>query len=401
MGAANPALQGRPADHNAGQMLAPNDCSICHTTANWNSTALPAGHMPNPANQNCIVCHSKAPSDYTTTTLATNTVLHTGISSGCITCHGAPNVAAPVFYSNYTPKDALLAPVHIPTGNTPCEDCHAAAVFTAFSGTAMTAAKHTAMFAYIGKTCDACHNKVSPALSFYGVSNLTTRPGDHNSGNKLTEDCSSCHSPNNWGGGAQTRTVVVKSTNHSLVTNVVVAPSAVGMRGSIAGGLTGLPRAQQMSHAGVTSNCSGCHNGVLAAGMGPAHIHTSTQCQDCHTTLAWLPARFDHRGISGSCVSCHNGLTSPGMPAQHLATHADCGSCHGTIAWQAAKFDHLDVAVPCLSCHNGRVATGQQPRHPVTSTDCGSCHNTLTWRIAAPKAPLAPLIRKHAPPGSR
>ena len=94
MGAANPALQGRPADHTSGQMVAPNECSLCHTTANWNSTALPAGHMPNPANQACTVCHTTAPADYSTATLATNTVLHTGISSGCITCHGGPDRCA-------------------------------------------------------------------------------------------------------------------------------------------------------------------------------------------------------------------------------------------------------------------------------------------------------------------
>jgi hypothetical protein len=401
MGAANPALQGRPADHNAGQMLAPNDCSICHTTANWNSTALPAGHMPNPANQNCTVCHTKAPSDYSTTSLATNTVLHTGISSGCLTCHGAPSAGVPVFYNNYTPKDALLSPVHIPTANTPCEDCHASGVFTAFSGTTMTSAKHTSMFGFIGKTCDACHNKVSPALNFYGVSNLTTRPGDHNSGSKLTSDCSSCHNTNNWNGGALTRNVVVKSTGHSVVTNVVAAPGAAGFTRAAANGLTGPPQVQQVSHAGVTGNCAGCHNGVLATGRGPTHIRTTTMCQDCHTTLAWLPARFDHRGITISCVGCHNGLAAPGVPAQHLVIHADCSSCHGTIAWQPAQFSHLEVTAACVSCHNGRVATGQQPPHPATSADCGSCHNTLTWSIAAQKVPLRPLIRKHAAPGSR
>ena len=80
MGAASPGLQGRPADHTTGQMVAPNDCSLCHTTANWNSTALPAGHMPNPANQACTVCHTASPTNYTTATLAANAVLHTGIT---------------------------------------------------------------------------------------------------------------------------------------------------------------------------------------------------------------------------------------------------------------------------------------------------------------------------------
>jgi len=30
------------------------------------------------------------------------------------------------------------------------------------------------------------------------VSNLTTRPKDHNSGSKKTNDCSGCHNTNNW-----------------------------------------------------------------------------------------------------------------------------------------------------------------------------------------------------------
>src|SRR6202021_3619454 len=106
MGAASPALQLRPADHTSGTMLT-GDCSGCHTTANWNSTALPAGHMPNPGNQGCTVCHTAAPTTYAT--LAANAVLHTGITTGCITCPGAPNATPPVFYLNYTPKDAVLS----------------------------------------------------------------------------------------------------------------------------------------------------------------------------------------------------------------------------------------------------------------------------------------------------
>ena len=408
MGAANPALQGRPADHNAGQMLAPNDCSICHTTANWNSTALPAGHMPNPANQNCTVCHKSAPADYTTSTLATNAVLHTGITSGCITCHGAPNVAAPVFYNNYTPKDALLSPVHIPSASTPCEDCHSSSVFTAFSGTTMTSAKHALMFTYIGKTCDACHNRVTPALSFYGVGNLTTRPTDH-TGNKATQDCSNCHNPNDWGGNTAKRVAVAKAATKGVVTTVVSAPTAATRAFSANGtsamspdspasrltaGVVAARAGPSVSHAGVTSNCVSCHNGVLASGMGPAHLRAGTQCQDCHTTLAWLPARFDHRAITASCVSCHNGVTAPGIPTAHVATHADCSACHGTISWQPAKFNHLDVIAPCASCHNGTLATGQQAQHPVTSADCGTCHNTLTWSMVTRKAPLPPLLHK-------
>jgi len=388
MGAASPTLQGRPADHNAGQMVAPNDCSICHTTANWNSTALPAGHMPNPGNQACTVCHTTAPADYSTTTLAANTVLHTGITSGCITCHGAPNATPPVFYNNYTPKDAVLSPVHIPTSTTPCEDCHSISVFTSFSGTTMTSAKHTSMFAVIGKTCDACHNKVTPALSFYGVTNLTTRPSDHNSGSKLTSDCSSCHNTNNWDGGTLVRNAVVKAKSPGVVSTVVAAPSTAPA------GVKPLGLTQPISHAGVTGNCASCHNGVLATGVVPGHIRTTGPCQDCHTTLAWLPARLDHRGITASCSSCHNAVIAAGMPAQHVATHAECDSCHGTIGWLPVRFSHLELTAVCASCHNGSLATGKQAQHPQTSADCGTCHNTLNWMIAPAAVPLRPLLRR-------
>ena len=402
MGAASPALQGRPADHTAGQMLAPNDCSLCHTTANWNSTAMPAGHMPNPANQGCSVCHTAAPANYLT--LAPNATLHTGITSGCITCHGAPNAAPPVFYLNYTPKDAVLSPVHIPTGSTPCEDCHAIS-FTSFSGTTMTAAKHTLMFAFIGGTCDACHET---GKSFYGVTNLTTRPNGHHVG----QDCSSCHNPNNWGGDAAKKKAVAQTAARSTIATVVSAPAVAASAAGTAQSATvhlgaargarvgvGVGAAQRLSHAGVTGNCVSCHNGVLATGNGAMHIASNNACQNCHTTIAWLPARFDHQGVTASCASCHNGVLAPGKPMLHVATKQDCSACHGTITWAAATFSHLGVNAPCQSCHNGITAIGKQIQHVATTQDCGTCHNTLNWtsvNTPAPPAPNKPAPNKPA-----
>ncbi|HME41012.1 MAG TPA: cytochrome c3 family protein [Steroidobacteraceae bacterium] len=409
MGAASPLLQGRPADHTTGQMVAPNDCSICHTTANWNSTALPAGHMPNPGNQACTVCHTAAPTNYAT--LAANTVLHTGITTGCITCHGAPNATPPVFYLNYTPKDAVLSPVHIPTSSTPCEDCHAVS-FTAFSGTTMTAAKHTLMFTVIGKTCDACHDLST--LKFYGVTNLTTRPNGHHVG----QDCSGCHNPNNWDGGAAKKKVAAVTTPTRAVIGTVVAAPAGATTANLAttsataatattaatasatnAGNRGRLGTAGVSHAGVTGNCASCHNGVLAAGKGPGHIASNNACQNCHTTFGWLPARFDHQGVTAACVSCHNGVTAPGKPALHILTNQDCSACHGTLAWTPVAFSHVGVSAACQSCHNGVTAVGKQAQHVVTTLDCGSCHNTLGWTIVS--APAArPRLLIPAPRGS-
>jgi len=413
MGAATPGLQGRPADHTSGQMVAPNDCSICHTTANWNSTAMPAGHMPNPANQACTVCHTTAPADYSTTTLAANPVLHTGITSGCITCHGSP-AGALTFYSNFTPKSAVLAPVHIPTATTPCEDCHSTTVFTSFSGTSMSSAKHTLMFATIGKTCDACHNRVTPALSFYGVTNLQTRPTDHNSGSKASSDCSSCHNPNSWGGGAQKRpaattaaTAGTKALLHSGIGSVLSVPVAsgaaapAGANASPGSLLSSLLRPAAIgltssAHVGANGNCVNCHNGVAAAGKGANHIASNDSCANCHTTNAWLPARFDHQGIAARCASCHNGVAAAGRPISHIPTTLDCSSCHGTIAWRPARFSHSGTASSCQSCHNVLTGMGKALGHEPTALDCSSCHNTLSWIPA-----VAPASQRPAKLGGR
>jgi hypothetical protein len=424
MGAASPALQRRPADHTSGSMLT-GDCGGCHTTANWNSGSLPAGHMPNPGNQGCTVCHTAAPSNYAT--LAANATLHTGITTGCITCHGAPNAAPPVFYLNYTPKDAVLSPVHIPTASTACESCHAVS-FTAFSGTTMSAAKHTAMLAATGGTCDQCHDLST--LKFFGVTNLTTRPNGHHVG----KDCNGCHSPNNWGGNAQKRTVAAAKTPTNSTIGTVVTSSAAtrasalpaagpsggdrGFRGSalqagpaiqagapiqagaaIQSGTSLAAVNHSVSHAGVTSNCASCHNGVLAAGKSAAHIASNNTCQNCHTTLAWLPARFDHQGVTARCVSCHNGVVALGKPTLHVQTNQDCSACHGTITWTAVMFSHIGINAACQTCHNGITATGKQVQHVRTTLDCASCHNTLNWTVvSAPPKPSAPATPRPATP---
>jgi hypothetical protein len=407
IGAASPTLQLRPADHTTGTMLT-GDCSGCHTTANWNSTALPAGHMPNPGNQGCTTCHTAAPSNYTT--LASVSVLHTGISSSCITCHGAPNASPPVFYLIYTPKNAATMPsgVHIPTSSTACEGCHALNFATGgFAGTTMSSAKHTTMFATIGSTCDACHET---GRAFYGVTNLQTRPNNHHVG----QDCSGCHNTKNWDGGAAKKAVAAPAATKTAVSTVVAAPAGAARGGRLAlegnnfAGRAGrglalttaatAPAAAAMSHAGVTTNCVGCHNGVLAAGKGPTHIASNNTCENCHTTAAWIPATFDHQGVTAACASCHNGVVAPGKPTRHVQTNQDCSACHGTIAWTPVIFNHVGINAACQSCHNGITATGKQLGHVATTLDCAACHSTSTWTVGTPAQPkkLRPLLSKPA-----
>ena len=408
-------LQIRPTDgtHSSGTMLT-GDCSGCHNTKTWLSTALPVGHMPNPGNQGCSTCHTAAPTNYTT--LAAVSVLHTGISSNCITCHGAPNAAVPVFYLLYTPKNAAKMPsgVHIPSSVTACESCHASNFATGgFAGTSMNPSKHSAMFNVIGSNnCDACHES---GRAFYGVNNLQVRPNGHHVG----QDCSGCHNTNNWNNRASakktTAPVTTRSTVGLVVNTGVAARSGAGLplnTGTVATGrgqgISGVPTglAAQgaaaantgISHAGVVNNCVSCHNGVLATGKGPTHVVSNSSCENCHTTMAWLPARFDHRGVTATCVSCHNGVTAPGTPSRHVQTNQACSVCHGTIAWLPANFSHVGInTANCQSCHNGITATAKQLGHVVTMADCGTCHNTLNWTVTTAPKPLKSLIARPKP----
>src|SRR6266403_1530927 len=156
-------LQLRPADHvtSADPRMATGDCSVCHSTKDWTSTTMPVGHMPNPSNLSCLTCHTKSPSDYTPATLAANAVLHTGVTANCGLCHGN-TTAALTWANNYTPKDAVLTPSHIPyLSGTDCSSCHAANYSTGgFGPTNMSAAKH----AFVPTACDTCHEA---GLNFY------------------------------------------------------------------------------------------------------------------------------------------------------------------------------------------------------------------------------------------
>jgi len=133
---------------------------------------------------------------------------------------------------------------------------------------------------------------------------------------------------------------------------------------------------------GVTAACSTCHNGTTATGKSPTHLTTLNSCEDCHTTAAWSPARFDHRGVTAGCSMCHNGTTATGKSPTHLTTSNTCEDCHTTAAWSPARFDHTGVTASCATCHNGSTATGTPNGHFISSIDCGECHHTSVWTPA-------------------
>ena len=137
-------------------------CATCHDTGKsftgvTNLKTKPSNHVPTSAT--CETCHSAT----NFTTFAGTAMNHTGIASGCTTCHAASPTGTP--FAGVTPKPQGSG--HIPT-TADCTTCHKST--TAFGpGTAMV---HTG----ITSGCATCHET---GKSFTGVT-IVTRPTDPN-----------------------------------------------------------------------------------------------------------------------------------------------------------------------------------------------------------------------------
>jgi hypothetical protein len=340
------------------------DCGTCHTTtptfaANITSAAKPANHIP--TNAPCTQCHTTA-GNYAVYVMGTTG--HSGITSGCATCH-----ADGLSFANMAPPTLVEPPTgatgHVPVGTIACEQCHSITNFTTFAGTVM---KHAPVR---GDACDSCHEYGMKWKTNTGVP-LWVRPSpNHHAG----QDCggSGCHTSRDK--HATRPTIRPAAATASAQATGVTAP----LRNAAVASSSGVPGGPFNHQSAAGRSCVSCHQGTI--GKPPTHIATSDSCQSCHMTLAWLPVSgVDHAQVRGTCVTCHNGRLATGKPSRHIAAAAACESCHTTNAWTPARFDHASVAPhTCISCHNAVRAIGLPRNHVPTSQACDACHGTLAW----------------------
>jgi len=216
---------------------------------------------------------------------------------------------------------------------------------------------HTAVSA---SRCDSCHNGSYTSQGTKGAQGTASYP-NHVARNG--RDCNVCHT-------AATTTTFT----------------------SWAGGV--------YPHQPADTVCSGCHNGTTAPGKTAAHIPTTVECSNCHVNTAstFKTYTMNHAAVSASpCDSCHNGsYTSQGTKgaqgktAAHIPTTAQCNNCHTSTAasFKTYTMNHTAVSASrCDSCHNGSY-TSQGTKgawappagdHPDRAgRDCGCCHTSTT-----------------------
>lgn len=119
---------------------------------------------------------------------------------------------------------------------------------------------------------------------------------------------------------------------------------------------------------------------MIAQGKTPNHITSGTVCDDCHSTSAWIPAKFDHDTITSACASCHNGVTATGPSSGHFISSLPCESCHQTNSFIPDIYNHDGTDYPgnhasdpiCIKCHGGNNATVTW--NTAYDPNCAACH---------------------------
>ena len=369
------------------------------------------GHIPLPSGDDCNVCH------LSTSAFTGTAMVHTGISSGCASCHAAGSkwygetyTASPLV----TKGNVTLSPLHVPFAGAACEKCHSASVFTSF-GTATTVPHTSGVFMTYSGTgnsgnpnrsltstpkCITCH--APSGTKWYlgtGQSMSSATMGSHHN-SQSGDDCEYCHSTGGFGGAAAAAAVAHRPMLH-VAAGPAMRPGGLGLPGAIGGGAASMP----FTHVGVApGNCGvSCHTPGGSATPKPAnHLPTLLSCDTCHRTSSWLPALFAHNNVaSGSCGTCHAGNWATAKPAKHLLTNRTCDSCHhSTTTWMPVTYSHLDMIysphpanVACSACH---VTNTEQVvwKYPNLKPGCGGCHGsqfaTQSVRRAHGPGPVRP-----------
>ena len=222
-----------------------------------------------------------------------------------------------------TPKSSN----HIVT-DAPCESCH-------FNTATFLGARYNHGNAKPGQ-CKTCHNGRQ----------ANAKPASHAVGNKATGSCDSCHRPSAW---------FPASWNH-----IGVAPGTC-TNCHVTGGQSSISK--PVSHT-------------------PVSIKGMNQCDDCHSFVGWIPARFKHN-TGAVCSSCHDGIKATGKPGGHVATIDECNQCHfstttflGALGGKPANHIPYNAGVQCSNCHSGVGLVNVAVLHANSTAtySCATCH---------------------------
>jgi hypothetical protein len=298
----------------------PQQCEVCHSTANWTSATFNHAATGWPltgahAQVQCAQCHTNGNYKITSTACVNchlkdfqGTTNPNHVSSGfpqqCEVCHSTANWTSATF--NHAATGWPLTGAHV---NVQCAQCHT-----------------NGNYKITSTACVTCHLK-----DFQGTNN----PNHVAAG--FPQQCDVCHSTAAW----SPATFNHNNTSFPLTgahTSVACANCHVNSN------YTSLP-----------TDCYGCHKVDYASTTNPNHVSAGfpTTCATCHTTTTWLNATFNHTyfpvnhgGANGVCATCHANPSNYSL--------FQCTNCH---AKTNTDNNHRNVggyvynSVNCYNCH--------------------------------------------------
>jgi hypothetical protein len=139
--------------------------------------------------------------------------------------------------------------------------------------------------------------------------------------------------------------------------------------------------------AAATSTCFACHesddphHGEFGQECGACHSTTSWLPAEFDHSKSQFPLTGAHQDVG--CSGCHQDGVYKGTPTQCSACHAEpeyhlgafgveCDACHTTVAWSPARYDrphtfpidHGEQSNTCRTCHPSAL----------TAYTCTACH---------------------------
>ncbi len=322
----------------------------------------------------CYACHPMGRGEGAFNHDATGFILkgaHT--QSDCLDCHtdgfaGTSNLCSSCHTDSY---NQAANPNHVQAGiSSECETCHTEEGWTPsiFNHTSTTGFELTG--GHSGRQCADCHIGTTTAANPECISchQENYNQAENHVASNYPTDCLQCHTVNNWEGADFDH----NATNFPLTgAHIATECSACHTNG----------------YAVTSTLCNSCHSDNYGQAQNPIHVTAglSTDCENCHTTTAWIPSPFDHISTTGfgltgghsgrQCAECHIGTTTAASPEcischqenynqaeNHVVSNypTDCLQCHTVNSWEGADFDHNATNFPLTGAH--------------TSTECAACH---------------------------
>lgn len=416
------------------QLTLQTSCEICHTTnPDWQPALFPdhnnfypiaGAHLEVAAN--CYICHEgdyvNTPDycfgchsdDYNQSDNPPHAVSQ--FSTDCETCHTVQAWVPSTF-----DHDGQYFPIYSGAHNgewNSCSQCHENPAdygqYTCLSCHELTETgqQHNDVvgYAYNSPDCLACHPDGSANGSFNHQLSDFPLTGAH-----LTTACNLCHISGYTGTPTQCFACHTPDFNQSVnpdhvslalpndcenchTTNPGWAPATFDLHNNyypITGAHIAIQNSCVLCHNGdyvnTPNTCEGCHMDDYNQTNDPNHIAAQfpTECTNCHSDAAWIPATFEHDGqyfpiYSGNhegewdaCSDCHENPANYGI--------FTCLTCHepGETGDEHSEVGgYIYNSIACLECHPDGSAEGSFNHNnsdfPLTgahlTAECILCH---------------------------